>query len=166
VEIRTERVEDENAIARVNRLAFGHGAEGRLVDALREGGYVRLSLVAVVEGEIVGHVLFSDLRIRTRRAEIAALALAPRAVTPHRQRQGVGTTLVREGLRACADLGHRIVIVLGHPGYYPRFGFSAELAENLESEYSGEAFMALELAPGALDGVAGEVEYPPPFQRM
>jgi putative acetyltransferase len=127
---------------------------------------VRLSLVAVVEGEIVGHVLFSDPRIRTRRAEIAALAIGARAMTPHRQRQGVGTTLVREGLRACADLGHRIVVVLGHPGYYPRFGFSAELAENLESEYSGEAFMALELAPGALDGVAGEVEYPPPFQRM
>ena len=74
--------------------------------------------------------------------------------------------LVREGLRACAERGHRIVIVLGHPGYYPRFGFSAKLAERLTAPFSGDAFMALELSPGALEDVAGEVTYPPPFHNV
>jgi putative acetyltransferase len=91
------------------------------------------------------------------------LALAPLAVTPARQRQGIGSQLVREGLRACAAAGHRIVVVLGHPAYYPRFGFSAALARPLKAPFSGESFMAAELVPGALPGVAGEVRYPPPF---
>ena len=73
--------------------------------------------------------------------------------------------LVREGLRACREAGHRIVVVLGHPEFYPRFGFSARLAERLKSPYSGPAFMAIELVPGALEGVEGEVRYPPPFKR-
>jgi putative acetyltransferase len=166
MEIRLERAEDHAAIREVNRLAFGRGEEELLVDALRAGGYTRLSLVAEDEGRIVGHILFSELPIVTQRGKIDALALAPMAVIPHRQRQGIGSMLVREGLRACADLGHRIVIVLGHPGYYPRFGFSAKLAERLASPYSGDAFMALELLPGALDDVVGEVKYPPPFQNV
>jgi putative acetyltransferase len=166
MEVRPERAEDHAAIREVNRLAFGREAEGRLVDALRAGGYVRLSMVAEDEGRIVGHILFSELPIVTRPGEIEALALAPMAVVQSRQRQGIGTLLVREGLRACADLGHRIVLVVGHPGYYPRFGFSAKLAERLASPYSGEAFMALEVSPGALDDVAGEVRYPAPFQDV
>ena len=166
MEVRPERADDHAAIREVNRLAFGREAEGRLVDALRAGGYARLSMVAEDEGRIVGHILFSELPIVTQRGEIEALALAPMAVVPRRQRRGIGSLLVREGLRACADLGYRIIIVVGHPGYYPRFGFSAKLAERLESPYSGEAFMALEVSPGALDDVAGEVKYPAPFQDV
>ncbi len=161
--VRAETPEDLEAIRDVNRRAFGREDEARLVDALRAGGFVRVSLVAEKGGRVVGHVLFSDLRIVTKEGAINALALAPMAVLPSDQRQGVGTRLVREGLRACAALGHRVVVVLGHPDYYPRFGFSARLAEGLKSPFSGPAFMALELVPGALDGVSGEARYPPPF---
>jgi putative acetyltransferase len=162
-QVRPERPEDAEAIREVHRLAFGREDEGRLVDALRAGGHVRLSLVAEAEGQLVGHILFSDLPILTPAGPVPALALAPLAVVPTRQRQGVGSLLVREGLQNCAEQGHRIVVVLGHPGYYPRFGFSAALARPLKAPFSGEAFMALELAKGALDGVAGEVRYAPPF---
>jgi putative acetyltransferase len=164
--IRAETEGDQAALGEVHRLAFGRDDEGRLVDALRAGGAVRVSLVAEEAGRCIGHILFSALTIVTERGEVEALALAPLAVVPDRQRRGVGSMLVRDGLRACAERGHRIVIVLGHPGFYPRFGFSASLAERLSAPYSGAAFMALELAPGALDGVAGAVKYPPPFEGL
>jgi putative acetyltransferase len=163
--VRPERASDLPAIRGVNRLAFGRDEEARLVDALRDGGHVRASLVAEVDGRVVGHVLFSDLTIVTTigKVEALALALAPLAVIPSHQRRGIGSKLVREGLRACAKAGHRIVIVLGHPEFYPRFGFSAKLAERLESPFSGPAFMAIELVPGTLEGVEGGVRYPAPF---
>jgi putative acetyltransferase len=161
--IRAESQSDQASIREVNRLAFGQDDEGRLVDALRDGGYARVSLVAEVDGQIVGHILFSDLPIVTPEGTVPALTLAPMAVIPQRQRQGIGSALVREGLRACQDAGHKIVIVLGHPEFYPQFGFSSKLAERLKAPFSGEAFMAQELVPGALKGVEGEVRYPPPF---
>jgi putative acetyltransferase len=163
VVVRPETPDDLEAIREVNRQAFGREDEARLVDALRAGGYARLSLVAEEAGQVVGHVLFSDLPVVTPAGPVQALALAPLAVLPARQRQGIGSRLVQEGLRACAGAGHRAVIVLGHPAYYPRFGFSAGLAGRLKSPFSGPAFMALELVPGALAGVTGEVRYPPPF---
>jgi putative acetyltransferase len=163
VTVRPENPGDREAVREVNRRAFGREDEARLVDALRGGGYARLSLVAEGGGRVVGHVLFSDLPILTQTGTLHALALAPIAVLPARQRQGIGSRLVREGLRACADAGHRVVVVLGHPDYYPRFGFSAQLAERLKAPFFGPTFMALELVPGALAGVAGEVRYPPPF---
>ncbi|HEY8504278.1 MAG TPA: GNAT family N-acetyltransferase, partial [Gemmataceae bacterium] len=161
---RPETPADREAVRRVNRLAFGRDDEADLVDALRDGGFARVSLVAEVGGEVVGHILFSELPIRTDRGTVPALALAPLAVLPGYQRRGVGSALVRAGLEACRKAGHRIVLVLGHPGFYPRFGFSAKLAEPLASPFGGgEAWMALELAPGALAGVTGRAEYPPPF---
>jgi len=167
VVIRPETAADHEAIRHVNRLAFGQDAESRLVDALREGGYIRLSLVAESDGQIVGHLLFSDLPINTGAGTVPALSLAPMAILPAYQRQGVGSALVQRGLKACRDQGHRIVIVLGHPEFYPRFGFSAKLAEPLSSPFGGgEAWMALELIPGALAGVAGKVQYPPPFSEV
>jgi putative acetyltransferase len=165
--IRTETTADHEAIRQVNRLAFGQGAEARLVDALRSGGYVRLSLVAENAGQVVGHILFSDLPITTEAGTVPALALAPMAVLPAFQRQGTGSALVRRGLEVCREQGHRIVIVVGHTDYYPRFGFSPELAARLESPFSGNpAFMALELVPGALAGMVGKVQYPPPFNEV
>jgi putative acetyltransferase len=162
--IRPETGTDHEAIRQVNRLAFGQEDEARLVDALRDGGHVRLSLVAEQAGQVVGHVLFSDLPIVTEAGTVPALALAPMAVLPGFQNQGVGSALVRRGLEACRDQGHRIVVVLGHPRYYPRFGFSPALAAALDSPFSGkDSFMAAELVPGALAGVTGQVRYPPPF---
>src|SRR5436190_9240659 len=121
--IRHEAAADHEAVRHVNRLAFGGEDEARLVDALRSGGHSRVSLVAEVEGRVVGHVLFSEVPILTDGGTVAALSLAPMAVLPDFQRRGVGSALVREGLEVCRA-GHRIVVVLGHPAFYPRFGFS------------------------------------------
>jgi len=164
--IRTENTGDHPSIREVHRQAFGRQEEGRLVDLLRAAGFARLSLVAEEEGQVVGHILFSELAIMLDPGSLPALSLAPLAVVPKHQRRGLGSMLVREGLRLCGNSGHRIVIVLGHAGYYPRFGFSATLAQPLRSLYAGPAFMALELVAGALDGVAGEVRYPPPFEMV
>lgn len=166
MKIRREAQSDIPAIREVNRRAFGRADEARLVDDLRNEGYVRLSLVAEEGGQIVGHIIFSEAVIRTRGDEVAALALGPVAVTPERQGRGIGSALIREGLDRCAKTAYRSVFLLGFPGYYPRFGFSADLAANLSSAYSGEAFMALELAPGALAGLTGEFEFAPPFEAV
>jgi putative acetyltransferase len=164
IAIRFESATDQQAIRQVHRLAFGQDAEADLVDALRQGGYHRLSLVAVLASRIVGHILFSDLPIHTQQGIIPALALAPLAVLPELQHQGIGSALVQRGLDECRQQGNRIVVVLGHPHFYPRFGFSAKLAACLESAFSGrESFMAAELIPGALDRVCGQVVYPAPF---
>jgi putative acetyltransferase len=128
------------------------------------GGHVRASLVAEKGQLVVGHILFSDLPITTVAGTVPALALAPMAVLPELHRQGIGSALVRRGLEACRQQGHRVVVVLGHSQFYPRFGFSPKLAAHLESPFSGsDSFMAMELVPGALDGVVGRVQYPPPF---
>lgn len=161
--IREETPADHAAVREVNRLAFGQDDEADLVEALQAGGYTRLSLVAERDGSVIGHLLFSSLPIETSTGTVEALALAPMAVLPGRQRQGVGSQLICDGLMMCRERGHRIVVVLGHAEYYPRFGFSAALAERLRSPFPGPHFMALELVPGALAGVEGEVRYPPPF---
>ncbi|CAA9433720.1 MAG: hypothetical protein AVDCRST_MAG03-3431 [uncultured Rubrobacteraceae bacterium] len=166
VEIRAEETGDVPGIREANRRAFGREDEARLVDDLREAGHARLSLVAEEGKRLIGHVMFSEAVIRTAGGEIGALALGPVGVTPDRQGRGVGSALIREGLDRCARAGHSIVVLLGHPGYYPRFGFSAERAGNLSSAYSGGAFMALELVPGALSGVVGEFEFAPPFEAV
>ena len=165
--IRPESTADHDAIRHVNRLAFGQDDEARLVDALRDGGYIRVSLVAEMEGQVVGHILFSDLPIITEAGTVPALALAPMAVLPEFQNQGIGSAMVRSGLEECRQQGHKIVVVLGLPHFYPRFGFSPKLTAHLESPFSGkDSFMALELVAGALDGVTGQVQYPPPFGAL
>jgi putative acetyltransferase len=163
-EIRAEKPGDVPAVREVNRLAFGREDEARVVDDLRSGAHARISLVASREDKIIGHVMFSALSIETEYGSVEALALAPVAVVPEAQGQGVGSALIQEGLRRCVGLGHSVVIVLGDPDYYSRFGFSSALARKLRSRYSGEAFMALELTPQALNGVKGDVRYPPPFE--
>jgi len=161
---RIETPIDHEGIREVNRLAFGRNDEASLVDALRNGGYVRISLVAEVDRLVVGHVLFSELSILSEAVTFPALALAPMAVSPEYQRQGIGSQLIRRGLDTCRGEGHRIVVVLGHPNFYRRFGFSSELARQFDSPFSGKAsFMAMELVAGALNGVSGRVQYPPPL---
>jgi putative acetyltransferase len=165
--ITQERAGDAAAIREVQLAAFGHADEADLVDALRESGDAVLSLVAEESGRIAGHVLFSRLTIHADHGEIVpALALAPMAVAPERQRQGVGTALLTEALHECRVRGERIVIVLGHLDFYPRFGFSHERAARLDSEFQCDAFMALELQADALQGLAGRVEYAAPFRRF
>jgi putative acetyltransferase len=158
-----ETPKDYEAIGNLNRLAFGGNEEAELVDRLRSTGFVVVSLVAIENGEIVGHILFSELPIETDQGGIDAVSLAPMAVHPKWQRQGVGSALLWQGLEICRELGKSIVVVLGHPQYYPRFGFSAELAKDLHGPFSGEAWMALELKKGALDNVKGTVRYSKAF---
>ena len=165
--VRRETPADHEAVRHVNQVAFGQEGEARLVDQLREGGYASLSLVAEDNDQIVGHIMFSELAIHTSDGIVNALALAPMAVAPGLQRQGIGSAMVKEGLRLCKEQGHQIVIVVGHTEYYPRFGFAPKLAESLVcSFYSGPALMALELVPRALQAVSGELEYAPPFQNI
>jgi putative acetyltransferase len=161
--VRTESAEDRAAIYAVNEAAFGGREESELVDRLREDGSVLLSLVAEIEGRVAGHILFSRMFLDTGADLFPAAALAPMAVLPERQRQGIGGALIRAGLDAMRAQGERIVIVVGHAEYYPRFGFSPKLAAALESPFPPEVFMALELAPAALDGVRGKVRYAAPF---
>ena len=123
--IRAETVADLSAIHEVNAHAFGRQGEAQLVDALRasESFLRELSLVAVSNGRVVGHVLFTRIHIRTPDRNVPALALAPLAVHPVCQSQGIGSALVRRGLDDARSLGHAIIVVVGHPKYYPRFGF-------------------------------------------
>lgn len=118
-------------IRSINEAAFGRPDEADLVDGLRSEGAVLLSLVAEVERQIVGHVLFSRMSIETSGGPVPAAALAPVAVLPDHQRRGIGEQLIRHGLDLLRARGERIVIVLGHPGYYPRFGFSSQKARSL-----------------------------------
>ena len=166
VRVRLETANDLVAIREVNTQAFGGPTEAVLVDALRRDGLVIASLVAEDNGVVVGHILFSRLFIHGDTSKTLAVALAPMAVVPGRQRCGIGSMLIRGGLETCRRLGERIVLVVGHPSYYPRFGFSHALTSNLRSPYDGEAFMALELRRGALEGVIGDVRYPPAFAEV
>ncbi|EMI15772.1 GCN5-related N-acetyltransferase [Rhodopirellula maiorica SM1] len=164
ITLRPERTEDRQSIWNVNHAAFGNDAEANLVDALRKGGFATVSVVAEIDGEIVGHILFSPVSILTSDQTIAAVSLAPMAVQPRYQRQGIGSKLVQSGLQSCRDQGCQIAVVLGHPKFYSRFGFSSDLARPLESPFGGgEAWMAIELVSGALSGVTGSVQYSPPF---
>jgi putative acetyltransferase len=163
VEIRGRTAADDAAIRQLNDDTFGGHYESRLIEDLRAAGLDAVELVAVENDDIVGHILFSVLATTIDRQTVPALALAPMAVRPDRQRRGIGSALVRAGLDLARDRDWRAVIVLGHKGYYPRFGFSAALARPLEAPFSGDAFMALELAPDALRGEKGRVTYPPAF---
>jgi putative acetyltransferase len=156
VEVRSERPGDVEAIRCANEAAFGGPLEARIVAALRRAGAVTASLVALVEGAVVGHILFSPVTIRGEGTEGEAVGLGPMAVLPAFQRRGVGSALVRAGLAHLRAAGHRAVVVLGHPAYYPRFGFrrASELGLRWEHEAPDEAFMVLELRAEARSQVS------------
>lgn len=161
--IREREPADDEAIRRLNEAAFGGPIEAKIVAELRKARLAVIELVAVEADEIVGHILFSALKVTFGEEMMPTLALAPMAVLPGWQRRSIGSELIHHGLALARQREWWAVIVLGHPAYYPRFGFSAALARRLAAPYSGEAFMALELVPGALSGADGRVVYPPAF---
>lgn len=167
MDIKAARRSDLRTLMAVHDAAFGTPYEGRLVADLMAADLDAISLVASDDKELphafLGHILFSPLLVEIDGEAIAALALAPLAVMPGRQRQGVGTALVKTGLAQARAEGWDAVIVLGHPEYYSRFGFSADLLQGFEAPFDGPAFMALELRKGALSGRKGRINYPKPF---
>ena len=166
VVIRERTAADDEAIRRLNDLAFDGTFESTLVEELRASMLDAVELVAIEDGRVIGHILFSALTVMMDDEAIPTLALAPMSVHPEHRRSGVGSGLVQAGLVLAARREWQAVIVLGHPDYYPRFGFSAELASGLDAPFEGDAFMALELVDGALDGDDGLVVYPPAFRLV
>ena len=165
IDVRPERSGDESAIRRLNDEAFGQPEESRIIDAVRAAGDSVISLVAVEGATIVGHILFTPVSIEPHRRAPLALGLGPMAVLPAWQRHGIGSRLVEAGLQECRRLGCHAVVVLGHPAFYPRFGFRPGRTFGLRSEFDvpDEVFMVAELKPGALAGVSGLVRYLPAF---
>jgi putative acetyltransferase len=166
--IRAEQPQDVTAIRQVVEAAFGGTAEADLVNKLRAHGKAIISLVAVVEGHISGHILFSEVTVETNPRGIKLIGLAPLAVAPAHQRSGIGSQLTHEGLAACRAAGYDAAIVLGHPEYYPRFGFVPASRFGITSEYDvrDEVFMALELKDGALAYCSGLAKYQAEFNEV
>jgi putative acetyltransferase len=165
--IRPERLADIPAIRAVNREAFETPTEAQLVDALREQAQPIVSLVAEDVDTIVGHILFSPAALLAH-PELRIMGLAPMAVVPARQRQGIGSALVREGLDRCREMGIAVVIVVGHAGYYPKFGFTpaSRLGVTCEYEVPDNAFMLVELKEGVLREKSGTVRYHEAFRTV
>jgi putative acetyltransferase len=169
LEIRLESVGDEAAIRQVNEQAFARQNEANLVDALRDAGEGIISLVAVQDEQILGHIMFSPVQIESTSKGIKnAVGLGPMAVLPTYQGQGIGSQLVEEGLQACKECGFTIAVVLGHPTFYPRFGFvpAKPLGIRWEHDVPEDVFMVMALVDNALAGVTGVVKYHPAFNGV
>ena len=162
--VRPETAADRAGIRATVGAAFETDAEARLVDALREHGDAMISLVAVRDDAVLGHVLLSVARV----GGVPVLALAPVAVTPEYQRRGIGRALIDAALERARAMGFGAVVVLGHPSYYPRFGFVPAGPHGIECPYDApaDAFMVLELSPGALGQLSGPVVYAPAFAAL
>ena len=164
ISLRAANPQDDAAIHEVVRQAFGREEEAQLVDALRAEDVVLLELVAEDDDTLVGHILFSALPLLSHEKMVHAAALAPLSVHPKYQRRGIGGALIHMGQAMLTHQGVEAVVVLGHPDYYTRYGFSAELAANLDHPFPpGPHFMARELEPGALDGLRLSACYPRAF---
>ncbi len=160
--IRPAVASDYAAIRAVTQAAFdtSTGDEAGIIEGVRAEGRVLVELVAEVDGQVVGHVLFNRMRTDP---PLPVAGLGPLGVSPAHQNTGVGQALSRAGIDACRAACMQAVVVLGHPPYYPRFGFSHAAAANIASPFAGRpAFMALALTPGALDRPI-RVDYPAAF---
>ena len=169
IEIREEQRGEYQEIRQVIVAAFGGDSEepaANVVELLRDRNKAPVALVAVSDNKIVGHIMFSPVTITLASKAFRAVGLAPLSVLPELQRQGIGSMLVREGLKKCAAAGFEIAVVLGSHYYYPRFGFSRASLYGLGNEYdTGENFMAIELKNSTLDKVSGTVQYSPEFKE-
>ncbi len=166
MQVRRERTGDAAAIHHVNQEAFANPAEARIVDLVRAQAEPIISLVAEEDGEVAGHILFSPVTL-VPRTDILIMGLAPMAVLPHRQRQGIGSALVEAGLKECRALGAVGVVVVGHPEFYPRFGFAPASQLGLKCEFAvrDEVWMAMELVNDALRIPGGMIRYHRAFSR-
>jgi putative acetyltransferase len=165
VEIREEHLGDIAVIRDLNKRAFGQDQEGRIVDALRSNGAVLLSLVATLNDQVVGHVMYSPLSVDN---QITGGALGPMAVLPEHQRQGIGSKLVEAGNQKLKEAGCPFVIVIGHPNYYPRFGFKPASAHGIgcEWEVPDDAFLLLILDETRMRSVSGLAKYRHEFSSV
>ncbi len=165
--IRAEEEQDWVGVQAVHESAFGRSAEARLVAMLRGQARPVLSLLAENTGVIVGHIMLSPV-VLSGHPQRQIMGLAPLAVVPARQRRGIGSALVRTGFEQCQHLGFEAVVVLGHPVYYRRFGFTPAARFGIGCEYDvpEEAFMVVELRSGCLSGVSGKVAYHAAFSAM
>lgn len=165
--IRPEREADRAQVRAVNTAAFETSLEATLVESLNAQDLQLVSLVAEIEGVVVGHIMFSPVSL-TDYPQLKLMGLGPIAVTPHHQRKGIGSALVHAGLRRCRELHCKAVVVVGHPQYYPRFGFVPASRWGIRSEYDvpDDVFMLAELEPGSLRGVTGLVRYHECFSRV
>jgi putative acetyltransferase len=164
--IRPETPEDIPFIDHVHEQAFPRDNEARLVDLLRAANKASVSLVALTDDQIVGHVLFSPVTFVPEQPTVRGLGLAPVAVLPEFQNQGIGGKLILEGLRVCKQNGYDLSVVLGSPRYYSRFGFSRAGDYGLDNEYgASDDFMAMEFRAGVLGTVKGLVKYQPEFME-
>lgn len=167
--IRPETQSDQNAIREVNEQAFGRPLEANVVEKVRQSANFipELSLVAEREGMIIGHILFSELTIEGESRSWTVLALGPIAVRPEFQKQGIGGQMIQAGFERAASLGYGVVVLIGHPTYYPRFGFVPAGHFGLKCSISvpDDVFMAYLLHPNGLDGIQGTVVFPPAFDE-
>ena len=165
IRIREELALDVEAIREVNVRAFGQSQEADIVDKLRRNCDELLSLVALKDAHVVGHILFSPVTIENDDRRIKGMGLAPMAVLPEFQRTGIGSRLVRAGIEKLRNTDCPFVIVLGHPEYYPRFGFELASRYGIKSEWDvpDEAFMIQVLRTSEIQGVSGVAKYRPEF---
>lgn len=164
--VRTERAEDIPAIRVIIEKAFQQTEEADIVDSLRQSCDDAISLVAEDSGQVIGHLMFSPVELSSNDRRIVGMGLAPMAVLPERQRQGVGRQLVEAGISLLKERSCPFVIVLGHPKYYPRFGFEPASKYNLKCQWDdvpNEAFMALVFDPESLEGAQGVAKYKEEF---
>lgn len=168
--IQQETAQDFNAVFELNKLAFGQENEPKLVELLRKSiAFIpELSLVAWFQNQIVGHILFTKIKIVNNENDTESLALAPMAVLPEFRQKGIGGQLVNSGIEEAKELGYKSIIVLGHEHYYPKFGFEPAEKWNIKSPYDVpvNVFMALELTPNGLENTSGLVVYPKEFDTV
>jgi putative acetyltransferase len=165
--VRRERPEDREQVFRVNVLAFEDDTEAKLVDLVRPIARPLVSLVASLEGRIVGHILFTPVTVENTTKPVVPMALGPMAVVPEHQRGGIGSSLVYAGLEECEAAGADAIFVVGHAEYYPRFGFepAASFGLRFKSEAFDPHFFVRETRPGVLDCMSGYVYYLPQFDQ-
>ena len=165
IQIREEHPDDVAAVREVNRLAFGQEQESNIVEALRTNGGALLSLIATVNGQVAGHIMYSPLTVAEN---VQSVALGPMAVVPEYQRQGIGTQLIEGGNRKIKDAGYPFIIVVGHAQYYPGFGSRPAIESGIKWEWdiSGRSFHVLVLNEAKMQGASGLAKYRHEFSTI
>ncbi|HXY74569.1 MAG TPA: N-acetyltransferase [Dehalococcoidales bacterium] len=168
IKIRPETKKDIEAIRRVNGEAFGRKVEGEMIDKLRCRGVMPISLVAEQNGEVIGHIQFNPCEVKSVASNFTIMTLGSMAVIPSLQKKGIGSQLVKAGFDECRRLGENVVVVLGHPSYYPRFGFVPARAKGIDCEFveaPDDAWMVMEFKTGSIAGRTGTAYFPREYRE-